>query len=130
MSAPIGRTNPHARPLRRGATDAEKLLWQRLRNRQINGLKFRRQATVGPYIADFLCADARLIVEADGGQHTVEHDAARTASLNSRGYRVLRFWNHDILANPLGVLEAIATAAAEQGKEPSPNPLPLAGEGH
>ena len=128
MSAPIGRTNPHAQPLRRDATDAEKLLWQRLRNRQVGGLKFRRQATVGPYIADFLCVEARLIVEADGGQHTVEGDAARTAFLNSRGYNVLRFWNHDILQNPLGVLEAIALAAERQKEAPSPDPLPQAGE--
>ena len=126
----IGRTNPHARPLRRNATDAEQVLWQRLRNRQVQGLKFRRQATIGPYVADFICVEAKLVVEADLGQHDEVHDAARTAFLESRGLRVLRFWNTDILTNPDGVLEAIAIASTRQEEEkPSPNPLPPAGEG-
>ena len=128
MSAPIGKTNPHARRLRREATDAEKLLWQRLRNRQLGGLKFRRQATIGPYIADFLCIEAGLIIEADGGQHNGATDAGRTRFLESKGYRVLRFWNHDVIQNTDGVLEAILLAVRGK-KEPSPNPLPQAGEG-
>ncbi len=98
----------NARRLRRDATNAEALLWSRLRNRQLNGAKFRRQVPIGAYIADFLCAGARLIVELDGGQHSVETDAARTAFLEKAGFRVIRFWNHDVLGNIDGVLETIA----------------------
>ena len=124
----IGATNPHARPLRRASTDAERLLWQRLRNRQLANRKFRRQATLGAYIVDFLCLEAQLVVEADGGQHDEEKDKARTTFLTARGLRVIRFWNHEILANIDGVLEAILMALEEK-EEPSPNPLPRAGEG-
>ena len=127
----IGKTSPHARGLRRDSTDAERLLWRRLRDRQLGGFKFRRQATLGPYVADFLCVEARLVVEADGGQHTAEADAKRSAFLEAKGLRVLRFWNNEILENPEGVLETILAAAAAGKKEqgPSPNPLPHAGEG-
>ena len=125
----IGKTNPHARRLRHDATDAEQLLWQRLRNRQLNGLKFRRQATVGPYVADFLCVEEKLIVEADGGQHSETADRRRTEFLESRGFRLLRFWNH-VLENIYGVLTTIAAAAEKKERQnPSPNPLPHAGEG-
>ncbi|GGD07134.1 DUF559 domain-containing protein [Pyruvatibacter mobilis] len=96
-----------ARTLRRGGTDAEKLLWSHLRNRQIEGVKFRRQVPVGRYIADFLCVEAMLIVEADGGQHSEEADAVRTAALEAAGYKVIRFWNNEILGNTGGVLEGI-----------------------
>lgn len=96
-----------ARTLRRGGTDAEKLLWSHLRNRQIEGAKFRRQVPVGRYIADFLCVEAMLIVEADGGQHSEEADAVRTAALEAAGYKVIRFWNYEILGNTEGVLEGI-----------------------
>ena len=125
----IGASNPNARRLRLNSTDAERLLWHRLRNRQFAGYKLRRQATVGPYIVDFLCSEARLVIEGDGGQHNDKTDAKRTAFLSARGLRVLRFWNHDILANIEGVLEAILIALEEQ--EPSPShrksggPLPL-----
>ncbi|MEX2617104.1 MAG: endonuclease domain-containing protein [Alphaproteobacteria bacterium] len=95
------------RALRRNATDAEALLWSRLRNRQIGGRKFRRQHPVGPCIADFACPEAMLIVELDGGQHRPETDAARTAYLEARGFTVLRFWNNEALGNPDGVLETI-----------------------
>ena len=124
----IGKTNPLAKRLRRNSTDAESVLWQRLRGRQLAGLKFRRQATVGPYVVDFLCAEARLVVEADGGQHSEARDAERTAFLNARGVAVIRFWNNDILANTDGVLASIMIAAEER-QEPSPNPLPHAGDG-
>lgn len=100
--------SPRARPLRRAMTDAERKLWQELRNRQLANHKFRRQTTIGPYIADFACIAASLIVECDGGQHaTSTADAKRTAWLESQGWRVLRFWNHDVLENLTGVLETI-----------------------
>lgn len=124
---PIGRTNPHARTLRTLSTDAERALWSRLRNRQLADLKFRRQATVGPYIVDFLCLEQMLVVEANGGQHTPEADRARTAYLEARGFTVLRFFNDDILRNMDGVLTLILSAATKA--KPSPNPHPLAGEG-
>jgi very-short-patch-repair endonuclease len=107
----IGRTNRFARTLRRNATDAETKLWQRLRNRQLGGLKFRRQATIGYHVVDFLCAEKRLVVELDGGQHTLERDAGRTAQLEALGYRVIRFWNNDALGNTDGVLETILRKA-------------------
>ena len=108
---PIGTTNRFARTLRRNATDAEAKLWQCLRNRQLGNLKFRRQATIGYHVVDFLCAEKRLVVELDGGQHTPERDAARTAKLNAAGYRVIRFWNNDALGNTDAVLEVIVREA-------------------
>lgn len=122
----VGATNPYARVLRRDATEVEKCLWQRLRNRQLGNFKFRRQATVGPFIVDFLCAELGLIVELDGGQHGGPNDDARTAWLSDRGYRVIRFWNNEVIENEEGILAAILGAL--EGP-PSPNPLPPAGEG-
>jgi very-short-patch-repair endonuclease len=121
---PIGTTNRFARTLRRNATEAETKLWQFLRNRRLGGLKFRRQATIGYHVVDFLCAEKRLVVELDGGQHTPERDAARTARLEGAGYRVTRFWNNDALGNTDAVLEAIlreAMALPSKFKEPSSN---------
>jgi very-short-patch-repair endonuclease len=131
------RTNPNAATLRRNATDAERVLWTALRNRSLEGRKFRRQATIGPYIADFLCIEDRLIVEVDGGQHTEIGDAARTAYLTRSGYRVVRYWNNDVLENLEGVIADLRThlTAPPSPKPlppagpPSPNPLPPAGEG-
>jgi len=97
-----------ARSLRRNATDAEALLWSRLRNRQLCGAKFRRQVAIDRFIADFLCFEAKLIVEVDGGQHGAEADATRTAFLEAQGFKVIRFWNHEVLGNLNGVLETIA----------------------
>lgn len=102
-----------ARNLRHNSTDAETKLWSRLRNRQLAGAKLRRQVPLGPYIADFLCADARLIVELDGGQHTTEVDAVRTAWLEAQGFRVIRFWNNDVLSNVEGVLIRISEELAK-----------------
>lgn len=101
-----------ARNLRKHQTDAEKLLWSRLRNRQMEGCKFRRQQVSGPYIADFLCLEPKLIVELDGGQHLEqkEQDEQRTSYLQYLGYQVLRFWNNDVLQNLDGVLESIRNA--------------------
>ena len=89
-------------------TDAERRLWAALRGRRLQGYKFRRQRPVGPFIVDFACIEHRLVVEADGGQHADnQYDADRTAWLEKRGWRVLRFWNNEILANPEGVQEAV-----------------------
>lgn len=103
------RLTPIARKLRRDQTDAEKLLWSHLRNRQVEGVKFTRQYPVGPYIADFACRSLKLLIELDGGQH-VENpvDIERTRLIEAQGYRVIRFWNNDIMANIDGVLEVIA----------------------
>ena len=100
-----------ARTLRRNATDAEKHLWRALRQ-QLPGHKWRRQMPVGPYIVDFACFAARLIIEVDGGQQAAEadKDAARTRFLQAQGYRVLRFWNPDVLKLTDGVIEQIAAA--------------------
>ena len=93
-------------------TDVERKLWYAVCDRRLSGYKFRRQATIGPYIVDFLCAEVRLIIELDGGQHAEDVDARRTAFLESQGYRVLRFWNGEILESFDGVL-AIILAALE-----------------
>jgi primosomal protein N' (replication factor Y) len=101
----------HSRRLRAQATDAERRLWALLRDRQIGGCKFRRQHPVGPFFADFAAVERRLIVEADGGQHADSHaDARRTAWLESQGWRVIRFWNNEILTNPEGVARAVLEA--------------------
>ena len=108
---PSGR--PHkqrarARQLRQDATDAERRLWSALRDRRLSGYRFRRQYPIGPFIADFACTRHQLIVEADGGQHAdSEADRRRTSWLEGEGWRVLRFWNNDVLANTNGVIETI-----------------------
>ena len=99
-----------SRRLRQDSTDAERKLWSVLRNRQLNGFKFRRQVEIDGYIADFHCPEARLIVELDGGQHTPERDARRTTYLESQGFRVIRFWNNDVLQNLDGVWATISEA--------------------
>jgi very-short-patch-repair endonuclease len=98
-----------ARELRKNSTDAERLLWNRLRAKQFDNLKFRRQEQIGYFIVDFVCYEKSLIIEADGGQHVAEaeKDAERTIWLNAQGFHVLRFWNHEILTNIDGVLETI-----------------------
>jgi very-short-patch-repair endonuclease len=97
-----------ARQLRQDATDAEQRLWSALRDRRLSGYRFRRQYPIGRYIADFACTRHRLIVEADGSQHAdSDADRARTAWLEGQGWRVLRFWNNDVLANTDGVVETI-----------------------
>ena len=111
MTGYTGETLAKAQRLRRELTDAERKLWNVLRNRQLDGAKFRRQQPIGPFIADFVCQERRLIIEADGGQHAEStSDAKRSAFLESKGYRVLRFWNNDILMNLDGVAQVIATA--------------------
>ena len=101
-----------ARELRKNLTDAEQRLWQKLKRRQIDAVKFRRQQPMGPFIVDFVCFERRVIVEVDGGQHAehVANDEQRTRWLEAQGYRVLRFWNNDVLANTEAVVEAILGA--------------------
>jgi very-short-patch-repair endonuclease len=99
------RLTPVARKLRRSSTDAENRLWYYLRARRFEGVKFIRQFPIGPYIADFACRDARLAIELDGGQHNEVVDAPRTEVIEAFGYRIIRFWNNNVLANTEGVLE-------------------------
>jgi very-short-patch-repair endonuclease len=101
----------NARQLRKRPTDSELKLWSALRQRQLDGFKFRRQVPLGEFIADFACMSERLIIEVDGGQHDADRkkDDARTAWLNARGYRVIRFWNNDVLGNLDGVVQTILT---------------------
>jgi very-short-patch-repair endonuclease len=102
----------HARQMRQYPTDAERALWRQLRSKQLQGARFRRQQPIGPYIADFFCPEQLLVIEVDGGQHAIAEakDAVRTEWLHRSGYRVLRFWNNDVLRNMEGVLEAIRAA--------------------
>jgi len=90
-------------------TDAERLLWQALREKQLNGHRFRRQHPIGKYIADFACAERKLVIELDGGQHQDQlvYDEQRTAFLQENGWQVLRFWNNDVMNNLEGVLSTI-----------------------
>ena len=113
-----------ARRLRRDQTDAERALWFRLRDRRLNGLKFRRQMPLKSYVVDFCRESARLVVELDGGQHVERSnkDAKRTADLEAYGFLVLRFWNNDVLNNIDGVVETIIATASQE--PPNPNPLP------
>ena len=109
-------------------TDAERMLWSILRNRQLDGFKFRRQATIDPFVVDFLCVEAALAVELDGGQHDEDRDHRRTAYLEARGLHILRFWNHDVVENIEGVADAIRSALSK--KKPLTQPSPAkAGEG-
>jgi very-short-patch-repair endonuclease len=101
-----------ARELRNNLTDAEWLLWQHLRLRQLGGYKFRRQQPLGPYVVDFVCLEKRLIIEVDGGQHNeqVTYDTERSAWLEAQGFRVLRFWSHEVLQNIEAVKEVVVKA--------------------
>ncbi|MBM4260858.1 MAG: endonuclease domain-containing protein [Deltaproteobacteria bacterium] len=101
-----------ARKLRSATTDAEKKLWACLRANQLFGAKFRRQHPIGPFIADFCCVERALVVELDGGQHAgrLAEDRDRTQFLERQGFRVLRFWNDEVLTNTTGVLERISDA--------------------
>ena len=111
-----------ARGLCRRQTDAERALWNKLRNKQIEGVRFRRQQPIGSYIVDFVSLERKLIIEIDGGQHNQrkvrEKDEEREKWLKERGYQILRFWNNDALTNIEGVLEKIEETL--EGKTPSP----------
>jgi adenine-specific DNA-methyltransferase len=112
--------------MRMAPTEAEARLWYFLRNRRLNNWKFRRQHSIDKYIIDFICIDARLVIELDGGQHTDimthQNDVTRTVFLEKRGLRVLRFWNDEVLQQTEAVLERILRALDTE--TPHPNPLP------
>ena len=116
----------NAKSLRSNQTDAEIKLWYHLRAHRFFGLKFKRQKPIGIYIVDFVCLEQKLIIELDGGQHaeSVEYDELRTQFLENAGYKVLRFWNNQVLQEMESVLEAIRIEITL-----SPTPLPQAGEG-
>ena len=112
-------TVDRARRLRKAGTDVENRLWYVLRNRNLGGLKFARQVPIGPYFADFVCAEVGLIIELDGGQHSEsDADVSRTEFLNREGYSVLRFGNNEVNSNRDAVLQAILDTAAGH---PSPD---------
>ncbi|MCX8568537.1 endonuclease domain-containing protein [Aminobacter sp. MET-1] len=113
------RRRAFARTLRREATEAEDRLWQELRGRRLDGIKFRRQVPVGRFVADFLCSDAMLIVEVDGSQHAGSmRDDKRTAELNRLGFRALRFWNNDALRDMRSVCATILAYVRDTGLQP------------
>jgi very-short-patch-repair endonuclease len=129
-----------AKHLRTTMTEAEHRLWFHLRAHRFAGFKFRRQQPVGHYVVDFISFSERMIIEADGGQHNASgSDRTRDAWLEREGFRVLRFWNHDILQNTQAVLDAIWNALRAEPSPPAPlpqgergarqSPSPLAGEG-
>lgn len=106
----------NVRNLKQNMTLAEQKLWYHLRSKRLNGIKFRRQLTIGGYIVDFVSMEHRLIIELDGGQHSeqIEYDERRTAFLNAQGYRVLRFWNNEVLQQTEAVLEKIIEMCGEK----------------
>jgi very-short-patch-repair endonuclease len=108
----------NARALRKNSTDAERILWSELRDHRLNGASFRRQVPIQNYIADFVCHAAKLVIELDGVQHFSDGqeaaDEKRSAVIEAKGFRVVRFSNHDVMTNRAGVLEIIATAIVER----------------
>jgi very-short-patch-repair endonuclease len=115
--------------MRSNPTDAERALWQIVRAKRLSDYKFKRQVPIERYIVDFVCLRERLIVEADGSQHTgSQYDAVRDAWLIAQGFRILRFWNNDILNNPEGVATAVL-AALDDPSPPAPLPQGERGEG-
>ncbi|QOZ29426.1 endonuclease domain-containing protein [Bradyrhizobium sp. CCBAU 51753] len=108
----------NARALRKNSTDVERILWSELRGNRLNGASFRRQVPIENYIADFICHAAKLVIELDGGQHFSDQgeraDAVRSAIIEAKGFKVLRFNNLDVLNNRAGVLEIIASTIAER----------------
>ena len=108
------RLRSNARTLRKNSTDAERILWSELRDHRLNGLGFRRQVPIASYVADFVCHEALLVIDLDGGQHFSHEgeksDASRTAAIEAKGFKVLRFSNLDVMTNRVGLLETIAAA--------------------
>ncbi|HEY5612826.1 MAG TPA: DUF559 domain-containing protein [Lysobacter sp.] len=123
-----GQKRDFARRLRRDMTDAERHLWRHLRQRQLDGHRFRRQHPIGRFVADFVCLEQHLVIEVDGGQHADStSDDRRSRFLAQEGFCVVRFWNHDVLGNIEGVVASILQSLASAG--PHPNLPPHAGEG-
>jgi very-short-patch-repair endonuclease len=123
-----------ARQLRRNMTDAERALWRYLRMRQLDGHKFRKPVRIGPYIADFACLKAMLVIEVDGGQHAeaCAYDSRRDDFMRGQGYRVLRFWNNEVLSNIDGVWQVIVAEINSHAScrvTPHPNLPPQGGKG-
>ena len=118
------RMKHQVKVLRKNLTDAERWLWQRLRNRELAGCKFRRQHPIGPFIVDFVSIEKKLVIEVDGGQHAEdsESEAKRSKYLNRKGYRILRFWNNQVLQEGESVLDVILSCVI--GDAPSPQPSP------
>ncbi len=116
--------------LRKSMTDAERVLWYNLRDRRLGGWKFRRQHAVGPFIVDFVCLEKKLVIEVDGGQHAemIVQDDNRTEYLSKSGYKIVRFWNNQVLQETEAVLQVILNEVSEEAP-PHPNPLPQGGEG-
>jgi very-short-patch-repair endonuclease len=125
---PVDGARARARTLRQNMTEAERRVWQILRSHRMNVYKFRRQVPIGSYIADFVCHEARLTIEIDGGQHarSSPREAARNEFLQNEGYRLLRFWNNEVSANLDGVREIIA---GELGRNTPTLSLPHRGGG-
>jgi very-short-patch-repair endonuclease len=125
---PAKGAHHRARRLRQDMTDAERKLWSILRMDQMQALRFRRQVPIGPYVADFVCHEARLIIEVDGGQHDLSSDMElkRTRFLEGEGYRLIRFWNNEVLANLDGVYTTIIGALDRHHPHPT---LPHRGGG-
>lgn len=123
MRGPNLRRLTASRRLRVNQTDAEAKLWSRLKGRQLSGAKFVRQEPVGRYVCDFVCREMKLVVEADGGQHSEsKRDLVREDYLSILGYRTLRFWNNDILSNIEGVLSVIESELGDSSPSPRPSP--------
>ena len=105
--------------MRRELTEAEAKLWHELRDRRLNRIKFRRQVPIGRYVADFLCVEARLVVEIDGIQHAASgYDIVRSSELKARGFRVLRFWNDDVLRDMSSVCDTIIAYVRDESLQP------------
>jgi very-short-patch-repair endonuclease len=117
------RLRSNARALRKNSTDAERILWSELRDHRLGGFAFRRQVPIADFVADFVCHDAKLVIELDGGQHYSDDgekaDIARSAMIEAKGFRVLRFSNHDAMTNRTGVLETIAAALKASAPTPA-----------
>ena len=130
MKVERDRKKPHfARALRRNLTDAERTLWQKLRNKQLQNLKFRRQQQIGPYIVDFVTFEKKVVIEVDGGQHAVkkDEDQERDRWLQGQGFEVVRYWNNHILENIESVMDDIIRRVSTH-RPPSPQSSPIKGE--
>lgn len=119
MDKGYARPTAKARALRNNATDAERALWYTISARKVSGVRFNRQVPIGPFICDFVARSIGLVIEVDGGQHDETRDAERTHYIRAQGFRVIRFWNNEVLSNLDGVTEEIARVIADM---PSPDP--------